>query len=166
MKIMDRNGRLFGKVSIIDVVVVVVVLVLALALNMKKNHLSHTSTSMPNNTITYQFIVQGARSYYDNAIQVGDSLYDLDRTSGGSIGKIVAIEELPGERLAEFIDGTIEIVPIEDSVNYRITAQGEGIVSDGRILLNRIYDIGINSARNYYTKYAQFVGTITDIQVQ
>lgn len=55
MKLIDRNGRLFGKVSVIDLIVVVVVLILAVALNMKNNHLSHTSTSVSNDTITYQY---------------------------------------------------------------------------------------------------------------
>ena len=32
MKLMDKNGRLFGKISVIDVVVVLVVLVMAAAL--------------------------------------------------------------------------------------------------------------------------------------
>ena len=32
MKIIDRNGRLFGKISVIDVLVIAVVLVMAAAL--------------------------------------------------------------------------------------------------------------------------------------
>ena len=35
MTIMDRNGRLFGKISIIDVIVVLAVVVLAAALYVK-----------------------------------------------------------------------------------------------------------------------------------
>ena len=43
MKLMDKNGRLFGKISVIDVVVVLVVLVMAAALHVKNTSLSHTS---------------------------------------------------------------------------------------------------------------------------
>ena len=35
MKILDRDGRLFGKISIIDVIVILVVAVLALAIYVK-----------------------------------------------------------------------------------------------------------------------------------
>ena len=165
MKIMDHNGRLFGKVSIIDVLVVAVVLVLAVALNVKNNHLSHTSTSVTNLPITYQVQVSGVRGYVADAIREGDLMFDQDRSSGGTLGKILSIEVLPGSKMAELNDGTVEVIPAEDCVNLLLTVQGEGIVSDGRVLLNRIYDLGVNSARNFYTKYAQFTGTVTDIQL-
>ena len=165
MKLIDRNGRLFGKVSVIDLIVVAVVLVLAMALNMKNNHLSHTSTSVTNDPITYQVLVSGSRNYVADAIREGDLMFDQDRSSGGTLGKILSIEVLPGSKMAELNDGTVEVIPAEDFVNLLLTVQGEGIVSDGRVLLNRIYDLGVNSARNFYTKYAQFTGTVTDIQL-
>lgn len=165
MKLIDRNGRLFGKVSVIDLIVVAVVLVLAVALNMKNNHLSHTSTSVTNDPITYQVLVSGARNYVADAVREGDLMFDQDRSSGGTLGKILSIEVLPGAKMAELNDGTVEVIPAEDCVNLLLTVQGEGIVSDGRVLLNRIYDLGVNSARNFYTKYAQFTGTVTDIQL-
>lgn len=165
MKLIDRNGRLFGKVSVIDLIVVAVVLVLAVALNMKNNHLSHTSTSVTNDPITYQVLVSGSRNYVADAVREGDLMFDQDRSSGGTLGKILSIEVLPGSKMAELNDGTVEVIPAEDCVNLLLTVQGEGIVSDGRVLLNRIYDLGVNSARNFYTKYAQFTGTVTDIQL-
>ena len=165
MKIIDHNGRLFGKVSIIDVLVVAVVLVLAVALNVKNNHLSHTSTSVTNLPITYQVQVSGVRGYVADAIRTEDKMFDQDRSSGGTLGKIVDIEVLPSAKMAEFNDGTVDVVPAEDCVNLLLTIQGEGIVSEGRCLLNRIYDLGVNSSRNFYTKYAQFTGTVTGIQV-
>lgn len=165
MKLIDRNGRLFGKVSVIDLIVVAVVLVLAVALNMKNNHLSHTSTSVTNDPITYQVLVSGSRNYVADAVREGDLMFDQERSSGGTLGKILSIEVLPGSKMAELNDGTVEVIPAEDCVNLLLTVQGEGIVSDGRVLLNRIYDLGVNSARNFYTKYAQFTGTVTDIQL-
>ena len=165
MKLIDRNGRLFGKVSVIDLIVVAVLLVLAVALNMKNNHLSHTSTSVTNDPITYQVLVSGSRNYVADAVREGDLMFDQDRSSGGTLGKILSIEVLPGSKMAELNDGTVEVIPAEDCVNLLLTVQGEGIVSDGRVLLNRIYDLGVNSARNFYTKYAQFTGTVTDIQL-
>lgn len=165
MKLIDRNGRLFGKVSVIDLIVVAVVLVLAVALNMKNNHLSHTSTSVTNDPITYQVLVSGSRNYVADAVREGDLMFDQDRSSGGTLGKILSIEVLPGSKMAELNDGTVEVIPAEDCVNLLLTVQGEGIVSDGLVLLNRIYDLGVNSARNFYTKYAQFTGTVTDIQL-
>ena len=163
MKLIDHNGRLFGKISVIDVLVVAVVLVMAGALYVKNNSLEHTSTSVVNTDITYQVMVSGVRTHVADAVQEGDKLYDQDRTSGGTLGEITAIEVLPGEKLAELNDGTVANVPVEDGVNLLLTVKGSGMVSEGRYLLNRVYDLGVNSSRNFYTPYVQFIGVVTAI---
>ena len=162
MKIIDRNGRLFGKISVIDVLVIAVVLVMAAALFFKSNQ-THTGTSVTSETITYQMVANGVRTYVADAVQVGDLMYDQDRSSGGTLGKIVDIQVLPGTKLGEINDGTAGMVPVEDGVDLLLTIEGSGILSEGRYLLNRVYDLGVNSSRNYYTPYAQFTGTITAI---
>ncbi|MGE4276519.1 MAG: DUF4330 domain-containing protein [Lawsonibacter sp.] len=163
MKIIDRNGRLFGKISVIDLLVIAVVLVMAVALYVKSNQ-THTGTSVTNTTITYQVQVSGVRNYVSDAVAVGDLMFDQDRSSGGTLGTITSVEVLPSGKLAEFTDGTVDTVPVEDGVNLLLTVEGSGLLSDGRYLLNRVYDLGVNSSRNFYTKYAQFTGTVTVIQ--
>ncbi len=163
MKFIDRNGRVFGKISVIDLLVVAVVLVMALALYVKTNHNEITSTTTSNVPITYQLLVRGVRTYVADAVQVGDSVYDPDRSSGGSLGKIVDVEVQPGAKLAEFNDGTVDTVPVEDGVDLLLTVEGSGIISQGRYILNRVYDLGINSSRTYCTMYAQFTATVVDI---
>ena len=48
MKIIDRNGRLFGKISVIDLLVIAVVAVMAVALYVKTNQKEITSTTTQN----------------------------------------------------------------------------------------------------------------------
>lgn len=163
MKIIDRNGRLFGKISVIDLLVIAVVIVMAAALYVKNNHKDITSTSVANTPITYQVLVSGVRNYVADAVREGDLLYDQVYSSGGTLGTITTIEELPSGKLAEFKDGTVDIVPVEDGVNLLLTVEGSGLISEGRYLLNRVYALGINSSRSYYTKYAQFNGTVVNI---
>ena len=162
MKLIDHNGRLFGKISVIDVLVLAVVVVLAAALYFKSNQ-THTGTSVTNNEITYQVLASGVRNYVADAVREGDYMYDQDRSSGGTLGKIVSIEVLPSGKMGEFNDGTVDTVPVEDGVDLLLTIQGSGILSDGRYLLNRVYDLGVNSSRNFYTPYAQFTGVVTSI---
>ena len=163
MKIIDRNGRLFGKISIIDVLVILVVAVLAVALYTKNNNREITSTTA-DVAITYQVLAQGIPDYVADAIREGDALFEKDRKSGGSLGEIQSIEIVPGTKLKEMQDGTMAELPVEGGVNVLLTVQGKGIVSDGRYLINRIYDLGVNAAREMYTPYAQFVGTVVEIQ--
>lgn len=162
MKIIDRNGRLFGKISVIDVLVILVVALLAAALAFKSNQ-THTGSSTDSTPITFQLRVNGERSCVADAIQVGDYLYDLDNSSGGALGEIIDIETLPGSKVAEFSDGTKALAPMEDGVTLVLTVKGRGIISNNRYLINRVYNLGVNTTRNYYTPYAQFTATVTAI---
>ena len=55
MKILDRDGRLFGKISIIDVIVILVVAVLALAIYVK-GQMPQTGASVTTTPVVYQIL--------------------------------------------------------------------------------------------------------------
>ncbi len=162
MKLIDQNGRLFGKISVVDLLVVAVVAVLAVALQFKGEQ-THTGTGAAQQKITFQILVQGVRSYVGDAVRVEDLLFEQNTDSGGPLGRITDIQTSPGTKLAELADGTCEAVPAEDSVDLLLTVEGEGIISEGRCLLNRVYDLGVNSSRSYCTPYAQFNGVVAAI---
>ncbi len=163
MKFIDKNGRLFGKISVLDVLVIAVVAALALALRFKGGQ-THTGAVSAQQTIEFQVLVPGVRSYVADAVRVGDTLWDFDNESGGALGEITAVEpSSPGGSLEELNDGTVEVVPMEDCVNLLLTVKGYGILSDGHYLLNRVYNLGVNSSRTFCTPYAQFIGNVWSI---
>ncbi len=166
MKIIDRNGRLFGKISVIDVLVIAVVLVMAAALYFKNNQ-AHTGAAVTEQAITFQVRARGIDSYVADAIRVGDGLYDQNYSSGGrALGKItnIEVESTPGTKLAdELTDGTTAMFEAEDTVDLLLTVEGRGLVTGRSYSLNRVYDLGINSSRNYCTRQADFTGTVCRI---
>lgn len=163
MKIIDHNGRLFGKISILDVIAVLLVLVLAAAFAFKGSQ-THTSTGEASSVpITFQVTVRGAPEYVGEAVKVDDLFYDQDYPSGGALGKITAVEVLPGTKLAELNDGTLEMVPAEGCVDLVITVEGRGVITERQYLVNRIYNLGVNASRSFYTPYALFTGSVTAI---
>ena len=120
MKIIDENGRLWGKISVIDLLVVAVVVVLAAALYFKNNQ-AHTGTTVTEENITFQIRARGVYDYVADAIQVGDGLYDKDYASGGkAIGRItdIQVERDPGKKLAlEVNDGTAGLIEADETVD-------------------------------------------------
>ena len=92
-KIIDRNGRLFGFISVIDLLVIVVVAVMGFALYTKNTQMAITSTNTADQTITYQILASGIRTYVAEAVREGDQLFDPDRSSGGTLGTITDIQE-------------------------------------------------------------------------
>ena len=97
-KIIDRNGRLFGFISVIDLLVIVVVAVMGFALYTKNTQMAITSTNTADQTITYQILASGIRTYVAEAVREGDQLFDPDRSSGGTLGTITDIQLMPGTK--------------------------------------------------------------------
>lgn len=164
MKLIDKNGRLFGRISIIDVLVLLVVIVMAAAVFTKQ---ARTNTEFSEQTITFQVSVRGVDTCVADAILAGDSLYDQGYSSGGrGIGTItdVRVERDPGTRLADQLtNGSLSYLEAEGTVDLLLTVEGTGSRSGRSCTLNRVYALGLNATRTYYTKRALFSGVVTRI---
>ncbi len=164
-RIIDKNGRLLGKVSVIDLLVVLVVAFIAVALNLRGS-MQVTNTSSADTPITFTCLVECIPTNVAEAIQVGDSLYDVNNSSGsGPLGIIQQVERLPGpgSKTELLPSGRFTTLTNEDYCNLLLTVKGSGRVSNGHYVINRVYELGVNAARTYYTAYAEFNGTISQI---
>ena len=167
MKIIDRDGRLFGKISIIDLLVIAAVIVIAAAVYVTRNATPTGSGTVKEQPIVFQIRATGLDTYLADAIRVGDKIYDANYSSGnGPVGEITQVQVLndPGTLLHEnMTDGTLAVLEAEGTVDLLITVKGSG-VSDGRsYTINRVYEVGVNSSRTYRTNRASFGGTVFDI---
>lgn len=166
MKLIDREGRIFGKISVIDVLVIAVVLVLAVALYVK-NTKTETSSLITEQTIIFQVKAQGLDNYIADAIRVGDYVYDRSYSSGGRpLGRItdVQVTRDPGRRMALGLPGgEAAYIDTEETVDLCITIEGTGLTDGRTCTLNRVYALGINSSRTYYTNRTQFNIVVSDI---
>ena len=163
MKIIDNNGRLFGKISVIDVLVILVVAVMAFALHTKNNSLSVTSTSTPGTTITLTVLAENLDLQVADAVAVGDKMYDKDHSTGGAIGTITAVERLDATKTEKLGDGTYAQLTNADGCNLLITLECSGSVNEGRYSINRVYELGVNANRSFYTPYSAFEAMVTEI---
>lgn len=124
MKVMNKQGLLFGKVSIIDVFIVVfVVAVLALGfmkLTEEKGSTFVSTTHEYNMDVLFKALFDG----FPEEMAVGDVVYD-DRT-GGSLGTITAIETTPAVDEVEAADGSIVKSVIPDRYDVVISLEGQG----------------------------------------
>lgn len=166
MKIMDRNGRLFGKISVIDVLVIAVVLVMAAALYFKSQQV-HTGVAVSEKPITFQVRARGIDDFVADAILVNDYLYDQSYSSGGKpLGQItdIQVERTPGTKMSDRLNnGTIAMLEAEDTVDLLITVKGYGLVTGRSYSINRVYSLGLNSSRSYCTQRADFSGMVCNI---
>ena len=163
MKIIDRNGRLFGKISVIDLLVLIVVIVLAAALYMKRNVMEHTSPATPTVPITYEVKIPGVYDYDLDMYRVGDQVHSTDNDIGNAIGTIAEIRTEPYRIGATYVDGTYNYPEVEGRYDLYLTLEGQGLITDGRYYINRTYEINVNSYRYIYTMFVNTECVITGI---
>jgi len=170
MKLIDEKGRLFGKLSVIDLLVILVAAVMAVALYVKNDRLNLSSgntDAVEDRVITFQVQLRGVEDYIAAAILEGEEVYDLNyKSNGRPVGKVTRVEitQSPGAVIEALDDGTAGPVVKEGTVDALVTVESSGTRDGDQWIINGVYRLGVNSNRVYYTKRAEFTGTITDIQ--
>jgi len=170
MKLIDEKGRLFGRLSVIDLLVILVAAVMAAALYVKNDRLNLSNgkvSAAEDRIITFQVRLQGEKDYVVAAIREGEEVFDVNYESDdrpvGTVTK-VEITKTPGAEIEALDDGTAGPVEKEGTVDALVTVESRGTMAGDQWIINGVYRLGVNSARNYSTKRAQFTGTIANIQ--
>jgi len=159
-KIIDEKGRLFGRISIIDVIVLALVVVLAVA-TFTRYRVRETPLTTANTVkVTYTVKNQRTRANIAELIRPGDNLYTESGTFIGVIRDVAAIEARSPEAI---IDGTYVIASFEDRYDIILTVEANCSYIDGRYYAERIYELSANSEQRMTTKYNLFTGIILSI---
>lgn len=162
-KIVDENGRLFGRISIIDVVVIAVVAVLAAALYTKDTVVPIAGISDPLQPITYEVSITNMPAGRLEGLREDDILYD--RETGNPMGVIrkIQVEDCVTSILKT--DGTYVMAPIEDRYNVTLTVDAQVMVDErGHYYVNRSDLIAVGWSMNFITKASTFGGVITEME--
>lgn len=162
-KIIDGHGRIFGKLSIIDVFVLLIILVIGASLYVKYTVLDVTNLSGGAEPIVYTVTIYGVREYTVNGLQIDDLLYDKN-SSGNTIGTITNISTQEAKKAASTTDGMAVLGRFEDHYDVTLTISASGATSDGRYLVNKTYELNANSSRLFNTKFCTFKAIITGIE--
>ncbi len=161
-KFVDKNGRLFGKISLLDVAVILLVVVVALVLFAKKNFtpIRNQSDGMVN--IQYEVVVENMPEGRLTSLREGDLLYDSD--SNIEVGEIVSIDAQPCVIAILMADGTYKTAPVEGRYNVYLTVEAEAAKNEhDHYYVDRSLLIGSGWLLNFFTKASLFTGTITDL---
>ena len=161
MKIIDKNGRLFGKISFIDILVVIIVIVLAFAVYARFFTKTTTAVAAINDSFEVQICVYGVRQLTADAFQVGDDVYESENDT--YIGTITAIEVSDAYGEYATLSGEYVVAPIEGRKDVVLTLSSEGLVSAGRYYASRTYELGANASLTFETKYCCTTGYIWSV---
>lgn len=125
---LDSSGRLFGKVSILDILVAVAAL--AVALGFLLSHVTEQGALFVSPTEEFYVVFESnrMRPVVADALAVGDAVFR--RHGGQPIGVVTHIgERRPAVELMLFGDGTAAYVEMEGRYRFEFTVRAYGSVT-------------------------------------
>lgn len=142
--IIDSKGKLFGKISIIDIIVVLVVIAAIAGIGYKMTQSNTIGLAPKTEKVRLTFYSEESTEYAVRAVKVGDIVKDFEQ--GVTFGKVA--EELKiGDALSftdftEYVDGEWVVGSKPGYCSFTMTVDGEGIINP---------DGGVNyGGANYY----------------
>ena len=161
-RFIDENGRLFGRISVIDVFVLLLVVILAVAAFVKFNLLDTPLTTTNTVKVTYTVEIKTLRLTTTEMFRPGDSLFTDAYTYVGVITDVKVTEAAVVESL---IDGTFAHGIAHDRYDVLLTVEAQATTSNGRYYADRLYEISANSSERFQTRYVETTGTIVTLTV-
>ena len=125
--IINKEGKFFGKISIVDIAVVLIIVLLAIGVYTRFS--GNTKVVVSNGQkIKCTFVVKNLRQYSVNALKEGGAMYD--KTSKELIGTITDVKAEPGRYNVNMIDGSYKEAIPEDRYNVYVTVEFNGKAGD------------------------------------
>lgn len=139
--IVDGKGKLFGKISIIDIVIVLVIVVAVAGVGYKYTKSKTASPFVKMDTIQLQFYQEEVPEYAAKAVNVGDAAIDAEQSS--DFGKVVDVKVDKSVSWLQNPIGKIEPSSKPGYSSIYITMETKGVMGDTGVKIgNATYNIG------------------------
>lgn len=144
MRIIDKRGRLFGWINIIDLFISIVLIVL-IGFGAYKVLKVNPTVAVNTEKVTMVYFIQEVRDVTYNAIEEGEIAKDYDKNT--VYGKVVKKEALPAKKMINTADGRMVEAEIPDRFDVKIYIEGDAVVSKTGVYMgNQEVRVGYNVA--------------------
>lgn len=162
-KNIDEKGRIFGKVSVIDLIVITLALIAVLAIFERANQNAQYQEITSEDSFSYSILIEGIRERTVASFQPGDEIFG--DPSGDLMGKIEEIEVREAKRTIPTLDGRFVEGPVQDRYDVLLHIKADGRISQGSYLVGRAEEVSLNSRKKFKTKYVTMTALITELSV-
>jgi hypothetical protein len=162
-KLVDKNGRLFGKISVVDLLILVVVIIMAAAWVIRSNGNEAAPATASTQTVSYEMMIREIRQNSLNLLHVGDTLWD---DHGVNLGVITAIASEPATGTAATVDGTFRESSVAERLNVTVSVSAQCSAADGHYFAERRTELAVGAIYIITTKYNKTEGRISAINSQ
>lgn len=160
--ILDRKGKIGGKVSIIDIAVILIIIVVAVGVGMRYGS-RITSAVKSEAQFEYKIKVENVRSYTVDALKKMGAV--TDKKSEKNMGEIINVEVEPAT--VESVTANGEVIYAERPGYYTctVTVNAHGKESDENYILEDTTELSVGRTVDFYSKYIKTSGLITSVKV-
>ncbi|MCL2837651.1 MAG: DUF4330 domain-containing protein [Oscillospiraceae bacterium] len=167
---MTKEGKLFGKVSIIDVFVIIAIIILAIGVYLQVISPAQRVVTEPSE-IEYIMLVRAIRpatsdalrqSIRDEGLQRGG--YISDARTGEELGVIVDVDPRPAYQEEAMADGSFGAFPVPGRYDVHVTVRIDGRVSETGFYTFQNRGLTMGSSSRFHSKYAATSGEIIAIR--
>ena len=157
----NKDGKLFGKISIIDIAVIVIIIALIVGAVIRFSGGSSKIVTSGED-IECTFIVRNLRQYTVDALKKQGPMFD--KVSKEFIGDITDVRVEDGMYKVNMADGTFESSTPEERYNVYVTVKFKGKSGSNGYYTAANKFLGAGSSVNITTKYAECESTVYDIK--
>jgi len=161
---MDKNGRLFGKISIIDLFVVLLIIAIAAGIVFRFGF-SGSVARNDESTIAYTVKINRVRQFtLDYHLQgIGSRVYD--RFSGNPIGVVTAVRYESYFENHRMPDGSIVNVELPGFLTIYVDIETRGFTTDRAIFTEESFELRVGGTLGLWFRYVNVNGSVINIDV-
>ncbi len=155
----DKNGKLFGKINLIDLLIILVIIAAVAFFATKAFTPAQETANTDTGTVRVQFFSSKVPVGAAEAIEVGAPAFE--DTTNVQFGKVVAVESEPAYTYLVDDDGNPVKTEVPYSYAVSVTVELEGNLTDSGLYVGgRLYGVGASFTMHFgkSTIYASVSG--------
>ena len=157
---LSKDGKLFGKISIIDIAAILIFILLAIGIFIRFSG-NPNIDFVSGEPIECTLKVANVRDYTVTALKKGGAVYDS--TTKEYIGEITSAWSEKAQVTVNMVDGTINTVDAEDRYNVYIKVSFTGKIADNGYYTASNRQIAVGAAVPISSKYAQSTSHVVEV---
>jgi hypothetical protein len=158
--ILDKNGKLFGKISIVDIAVILVVLAVIVGVFVRFAGSAGKAVTKPTK-IEYVVKIENIRKSSVEALEKKGIV--TDKKSETAIGEITNVEVQNVISTTPAANGKIVSATVPERYTALVTVEADGKEGESGYFDAQNNDISVGHTASFYTKYVATTGTIQSI---
>lgn len=159
--IINKDGKLFGKISIIDILAILVILVAALGIY-SRFFVGNEKVETASSRIEYTMKVDGVRGGTVDALKNYSPI--TNATTKEYMGDIVNVTYKEATKAVELLNGKMKNSPNPDRYEVYVTVQVDGNVNNSGFYTATNQSLTVGSNYVFCSKYAKTTGHIIEIK--